>query len=239
MNLNELATTNFLKVLVYGDSGTGKSIFAASFPGPIKYWDFDHKVSSVAQFYKKDEEKLKSIQVTQFANLPNGDRIKAWEKEVREIQDLVKAKKPLPFQTLILDSLTTFTSSMLQHYFVAQPGIKRAHPDLNAMQDYQLLDKHLSQAIPGLLSLDCNIVMVGHMGVDKDETTGQILRQTLMPGKFAAKLPIWFEEVYVASVKDGKYLLQTQSDSSFKCRTQRGLPKEISSSYAEIIKNTK
>lgn len=239
MNLSELALTNYLKVLVYGDSGSGKTVFASSFPTPIKYLDFDHKISSAAQFYKNDPERLKDIQVHQFANLPNGERMRSFEKEFKAIQDLVNKKQPLPFKTLVIDSLTTFTNYMLQHYFVAQPGIKRAHPDINAMQDYQLLDKHLSQIIAGILSLDCNVVMIGHLGLDKDESTGQVLRQALMPGKFATKLPIWFEEVYVSLVKDGKYTLQTQSDSMYKCRTQRGLPKEIPTGYESIIKNTK
>lgn len=240
MQASELAASDFLKLLVYGDSGSGKSCLSGSFELPIKYWDFDHKASSIVQFYKKEPERLKQIEITQFAPLPNGDRIRKFEAEVRAIQALVSAKQPLPFKTLVLDSLTTFTAYMLQHYFVAQPGIKRAHPDINAMQDYQLLDKHLSQLISGILSLDCNVVMIGHLGMDKDETTGAIVRQPLMPGKFASKLPIWFEEVYVSKLDSaGKYMLQTQSDAQFKCRTQRGLPKEILSSYESIIKNTK
>lgn len=240
MKLSDIAENSFVKVLVYGDSGTGKTCLAASFPGPIEYWDFDGKVSSAAQFFKSDKSKLDNINVTSFNKYSKETRIMEWEKKARELDGLKKAGK-LPFQTLVLDSLTTFSNSMLDDYIHrSQRGIKRALADIPAMQDYQLLDKHLTQIISGLLALDCNVVMVGHMQVDKDELTGAMLRQPLMAGKFAAKLPIYFDEVYVSRMaNDGKYILQTQSDTTYKCRTQRGLPKEIPTSYDSIIKNTK
>jgi len=240
MKLSEIATNDFVKALIYGDSGSGKTVMAASFPGPIEYWDFDGKVSSAAQFYKNDKAKLDSINVTSFNKFPKETRIAEWEKKAREV-DAAKKSGTLPFKTLVLDSLTTFSNSMLDDYIHrSQRGIKRALADIPAMQDYQLLDKHLTQIISGLLALDCHVVMIGHMQVEKDESTGVILRQPLMAGKFAAKLPIYFDEVYVSKVtSSGQYVLQTQSDGTYKCRTQRGLPKEIPTSFDSIIKNTK
>jgi hypothetical protein len=236
MKLNEMASTGFFKGLVYGDSGSGKTIFAASFPGPIEYWDFDHKISSAAHYYKKDAAKLEGIDVHQFANLPREKRIPAWEVRNNLIADCVRNNKPLPFKTLVVDSLTTFTAMIMDDYIVrSQRGIKRAHPEIPAMQDYQMLDKHLSLIVPSLLSLDCNVVMLGHLKTDKDESTGAIIRQPLMAGAFAGKLPIYFEEVYVSKVStEGKYVLQTQSDSMYKCRTQRNLPKEIATAFESV-----
>lgn len=235
MKLSEVTSTSFFKGLVYGDSGTGKTIFGAGFPGPIEYWDFDTKISSAAHYYKNDKQKLENIDVYQFAHLPREQRIPAWEVRNNRIAQLIRDKQPLPFKTLVLDSLTTFTAMIMDDYLIrSQKGIKRAHPDIPAMQDYQMLDKHLSLIIPSLLSLECNVVMLGHLKVDKDETTGQILRLPLMAGNFATKLPIYFEEVYVSQVLEGKYLLQTQSDAMYKCRTQRNLPKTISTSYESV-----
>lgn len=236
MKLNEVTSTGFFKGLVYGDSGTGKTIFAAGFPGPIEYWDFDHKISSAAHYYKNNAEKLAEIDVYQFANLPRDQRIPAFEVRNNIIADLVRTKKPLPFKTLVIDSLTTFTNMIMDDYLVrSQKGIKRAHPDIPSMQDYQMLDKHLSLLIPSWLSLDANVILLGHLKVDKDETTGQILRLPQVPGQFATKLPIYCEEVYVSKVTpDGKYVLQTQTDATYKCRTQRSLPKEIPTSYESV-----
>lgn len=241
MKLSEVAATNYVKALVYGPSSTGKTVFACSFPTPILYMDFDNKISSAAQFYKNDKERLEGITVNQYAKMSRDTRCKQFIADLNAIQKLQYAKAELPFKTIVIDSLTTFTSYLLDDYIhVSQKAIKRALEGVNAMQDYQLLDKHLTQIIPGILSLDANVVFIGHLCIDRDETTGAISNRPLMSGKFADKLPIFFEEVYVSKVDaSGKYMMQTHSDPRTVCRTQRKLPKEIESSYDSIIKNTK
>lgn len=238
VSLADIATTDFFKGLIYGDSGAGKTCFAASAPLPIRYWDFDHKISSAAKHYSAEPERLQQIDVTQFAALPVKNRIPEFDRQMQEIAALVRDKKPLPFKTLVLDSLTTFTASLLNDYLTrSQLGIKRAIADIPAMQDYQLLDKHLSLTIPSLLSLDCHVIMTGHMKIEKDETTGQILRIPLMPGQFANKLMIYFEEAYVAKVDaKGQFVLQTQTDGTYKCRSQRKLAKEVPTKWSEVFK---
>lgn len=237
MKLSEMSSNSFIKLLVYGDSGTGKTVLAASFAeqGPVEYWDFDHKISSAANFYHNKPEILKNIDVYQFAHLPKETRMSEWQKRAHQIDTLVRAKQPLPFKTLVLDSLTTFTQYMLENYITNNKSIKRPLEGINAMQDYQLLDKHLTQIISSLLALDCNVVMLGHLQTEKDEVSGLVSRRPLMAGKFADKLPIYFEEVYVSKVDSaGKYVLQTRTDSNFKCRTQRNLPATIESHCKNI-----
>jgi hypothetical protein len=235
LKLTDLATSDFVKVLVYGDSGTGKTCFASSFPGPIEYWDFDNKISSAAQFYKNDVSRLAQIDVHQYAGLAPKVRMGEWEKRSRMI-DSLKLTGPLPFKTLVLDSLTTFTHFMLEDYiYRSQTGIKRPLEGINAIQDYQLLDRHLTTMITGVLSLPCHVVMLGHLGIEKDEATGIISRQPFMPGKFAHKLPIYFEEVYVSKVNaKNEYVLQTQTDNVYKCRTQRKLAKEVPTAFSSL-----
>ena len=239
MKLSDIALDDYIKLLVYGDSGTGKTVLAAGFPTPIRYWDFDHKISSAVKFYGKEDPRLSQIDVTQFAAFSRETRIKEFQKQLNEITSLANAKKPLPFKTLVLDSLTTFVQYVLDDYiYVSQTGIKRAVVGINALQDYQLLEKHLIQTITAILSLDCNVVCLGHMQIEKDEATGQMIRRPLMSGKFADKLPIYFEEVYVSKIgSKGEFLLQTQPDSTYtRVRSQRKLPKEISSKFENIIK---
>lgn len=236
MKLSEVKETNYVKALVTGPSSTGKTVFACSFPGKIEYWDFDNKISSAANFYRKQPETLARIEVRQFAKMSRETRMKSAITRLQEIQKLQHENKPLPFDTLVIDSLTTFTNYLLDDYIhVSQKGIKRPLEGINAMQDYQLLDKHMTQIITGLLSLEANIVFIAHTQLEKDETTGAISNTILMPGKFAAKLPIYFEEVYFSKVDStGKYVLQTQSDGRTVCRTQRGLPKEIPTHYTSL-----
>jgi AAA domain len=234
--LADLSTSQTLKLLVYGDSGTGKTCFAAGFPTPIEIHDFDGKANSAAYFFKNDADRLSKIDVRQYSKLPKERRIAEWERRLVEIAQMANMNQPLPFKTLVIDSLTTLVSSILDDYiYRSQTGIKRPVVGMNSQQDYGLLDKHMQQILSALLALDANVVFVGHITTEKDELTGSLSKKPFMAGKFADKLPMYFEEVYVSKVSnDGKYILQTQSDSYHKCRTQRGLPKEIPAQFSSL-----
>ncbi len=237
MKLADIAQSSHVKALVYGPSSTGKTCFAAGFPTPIRYLDFDNKVSSAAQFYI-GQERLNEIDVTQYAQIPRETRMMQFLADVQSLFQLANSGKALGYKTIVLDSLTTLVQYMLEDYLnVSRKEIKRPGPDMTCMQDYGLLDTHTSQLMKSILALEANIVVIGHAVQDKDEVSGIITNQVLMPGKGAAKLPIYFEEVYFSKVDaSGKFLLQTQSDSKTVCRTQRKLPKEIRSAYSEIVK---
>lgn len=241
MKASELTGANYFKGLVYGDAGTGKTVLASQFPGPIEYWDFDGKISSAVRYLptigKKDQ--LEQIDVYQFSSLPPKERIPAWEKRSQMIDQLQLTKQPLPFKTLVLDSLTMFSHYIMEDYILrSQPGIKRALPGINALQDYQLYDKHMTRIITGLLGMPCNIVVIGHIETQKDENTGAIVRQPLAAGaKLVGKLPAWFEEVYIARVMpDGKRQLQTQPGEGYVARGQRGLPKFVDMNVEVLLK---
>ena len=57
MKLSDVKTDGHLKILLYGQAGSGKTCFAAGFPTPMLYLDFDNKVDSAALFYKEDKER--------------------------------------------------------------------------------------------------------------------------------------------------------------------------------------
>ena len=147
----------------------------------------------------------------------------------------------LEFKTLVLDSITTFSEATLAHIVKTNPGIKRNGTKQGpqpGLQDYGILRREFQRLIPGLLGLDCNVVMLAHIATEKDESTGQIMRHAMMDGSFAKQLPIYFKEVWRMYVKDGKRMVQTQSDHMFNCRSQLpGLPGhlDISNGY-EVLK---
>ena len=238
MKASELKNKKYFKGLIYGDAGIGKTVLAASFPGPIEYWDFDNKLSSAVGHFERTSqaERLDAIDVYQFAQFPKEQRIAEWEKRAKLIEDTLKAGKELPFKTLVLDSLTMFTHYILEDYiYRSQKGLKRMPIDIPCMQDYMLLDKHLTRIITGLLSLDCNVIMLGHLSIEKDESLGAILRRPLLTGKFADKLPIFFDEVYVARLENGKRILQTSPEGGYIARSQRGYPKVIPMEIGAIV----
>lgn len=232
MKASEMAGHSFFKGLIYGDSGAGKTCLAAQFPGPVEYWDFDNKISSAVDYFKRigKQALLEQIDVYQFSGLPLVERIPAWEKRTRELDAIIKAKGAFPFKTLVLDSITTLSHHLMEDYiFRSQTGLKRPLPGINGLQDYALYEKHMTRVLSGLLAQPFNFVVLGHVDIDKDQNTGAIDKKPLCAGQqLAKKLPIWFEEVYVAKAKpDGTRVLLTQPADGFIARSQRGLDKEI------------
>ena len=240
MRASELSQENYFRGLIYGDAGTGKTCLAASFPGPIEYWDFDSKLTSAVRYLPSigKAEQLQQIDVYQFGGLPVKERIPAWEARSRLIDAAVAAKQPLHFKTLVLDSLTMFSYFLMEDYVNrSQLGIKRA-ANSYSQQDYGIFASHMTRILTGILTLKANVVVIGHIDTDKDENTGMIVRKPLVTGqKIAPLLPAWFEDVYVARVdKDGKRFLQTQPADGYMARGQRGLAKQIPMLVEELLK---
>lgn len=238
--LSDIYTSGNLKVLVQGDSGIGKTCLAAQFPAPIRYLDFDLKVDSAAS-YLRSKDMLKQLNHIEVDSFPPGFTESPLDKLSKVIAELIAAQKlgTLP-ATLVLDSITTFSAATLLHIVKTNPGIKRtvsAQGSQPGLQDYGILRREFQRLIPGLLTLPCNIVMLAHIAVEKDEATGQIFRHSMMDGSFARELPIYFKEVWRMYVKDGKRMVQTQTDAMFNCRSQiPGLPPhlDVTEGYSAI-----
>lgn len=228
--LSDFKTEGNLKILLEGDSGVGKTCLASTFPGPMLYLDFDLKVDSAAAFLrsKNATEKLNTIEVHQFPPRLAQSPIDSLTKLITERLIPEQRNGRMQFETLVLDSITTFSAATLAHIVKTNPGIKRNETKQGAqpgLQDYGILRREFQRLIPGLLSLPCNVIMLAHLAVEKDEATGQIMRHAMMDGSFARELPIYFKEVWRLYVKDGKRIAQTQSDHMFNCRSQiPGLP---------------
>lgn len=239
MKLSDVRTEGNLKILLMGDAGVGKTIFACSLPGKTKVLDFDGKIDSAALFYK-GKPQFDTIEVEQFTSGLELNPIQQMEKIIKE--ELIPQQKlgKMSFDTLVLDSITTFSAAALQHIVKTNPGVKRvlsAQGVQPCLVDYGILSREFQRLIQGLLALPCNVIMLAHIATEKDEATGQLLRHTMMDGSFAKKLPIFFKEVWRAFVKDGKRFAQTQSDGQYNCRSQiPGLPSPVALDYAEISK---
>jgi hypothetical protein len=247
MKLSELQSEESIKLLLIGASGAGKTVGACSFPGPIKVMDFDGKISSAAKFYSADKEKLEQIDFNPYSKVPIKGDVKLGRKakmqgffdDLQVYYGLQNTNQPLPFKTIIVDSLTTLSDSIMEDYrYVSQTAVKRPNADQNSMSDYGLLATHFKQIMTGILSLNCNVVFIAHSILAKDESSGTITNEILFPGQMSGKLGIYFEEVYFAKIDStGKHIWQTKPDpkTSF-CRTQRKLPVEIPANYSEIVK---
>lgn len=238
--LSELNAKERKTYLLYGHSGSGKTVLACSFPGPIKVFDFDNKISSAANFYANNAERLGQIDYTAYTVEKLSKDPLANRPFRRFIDDFNRLGSipvdKFPFKTVVLDSLTSFaeqlmTEEMLQN---ASPnrqsmgGVSVPH-----MADYLVSITYCKSVLSQLLSLPCNVVIIGHLSQDKDELTGEITRQVAIWGK---DLPGWIPKVceeayYMYAKQEGNklsYWAQTQQGNRYVARSQlKGIPPQL------------
>lgn len=240
MKLSEYAVGDKIKLLVYGESGAGKTIFATTFPTPIKIFDFDGKISSAVNYWRGDT-KLADMDADHLQPAGAGDKpFVRFNTELTKLEELAK-KGDFPFKTVIFDSLTTYCESMLREVMRQHPETKRFDSHTPVLQDYGIMNSHFKVFLSRMLQLPCHVVFTAHIQSEKDESTGALVRQPLATGKLPMLVPMMFEEVYRMFTKtegqDVKRLLQTNNAQGYVCRTQiKGLPPTVEANYNALMR---
>lgn len=206
--------TSQYKVYVVGDPGTGKSIFASTFPTPGFVFDFDNGIESYrGKDFDYDSFPLNAQGWVQF------------EKTLAEVTKLVAEGKYL---TIVVDSTTAMTDLAMERALQLDP--KRSvtgGPIWNV--HYQMVKNLVEGRMRQIINLPCNVVVLGHLEVKMNQETGSVISvEPLLTGQLSTKIPGYFDEVYYTSLKmkDGKsvFTLQTVAKGYYKARSRlRGI----------------
>lgn len=242
-SLQNFHSSNYIKLLAYGDSGVGKTCFASTFPGPVAFLDFDNKLSSALNYLRATRpEKVDEISYSSFSTNRVTDRpYRAFQEELLALEKLVKEGK-FHYKTVVLDSLTLYSEALMADTIQSNPNVKRAIAGHPGMQDYGLVGTYFRNDMGRLLALPCNVICIGHIKELTDEMTMAVSYKVMLSGQLANYAPKIFREVYMAfsrEEKDGsiKRYLQTQPSKKFECRTEfMGMPPVIPMDLSEILK---
>lgn len=221
---------DFLKAYVLGGYGTGKSVFASTFPTPGYLFDFDQG----AKTYRGLDWQYDTIPLTW----------KGWiefEKIIKEVKKMVFDGK---FKTGVVDSTTAMTDCAMARALQIDP--KRSAeggPIWNV--HYQIVKNLMEPKLREIMSWPWNVVYTGHWNVQTDPKTGNIVSvDPLLTGQLSQKLPGYFDEVYTAftKLKQGKeqYIIRTATRGHYKARSRisgkyRLLPDEIPNDYKDLL----
>lgn len=222
--------SEFLKVMSVGEPGTGKSVFASTFPTPGFIFDFAQGIIT-----------YKGLEFTyeQYELGPAG-----WVKFEKDLALVKKDTLEGKYQTIIIDDLSAMTDLCMERALQLDPKRTSAGGpvwNVHYMMVRNLMEGRLRQ----ILNLPANIVFIAHLNVIKDEETGNILGvEPLLTGQLSIKVPGYFDEVYYHTTRreggDTKWLIQTvpigwnraRSRVSGKART---LPDLIENDYNVLM----
>lgn len=206
-------------MLCYGKSGTGKTTFASTFPKPYIF-DFDNGMLS---------QRGKDIEY---------DTYTSWKACELKLQEL---EKSCPYETLIIDSVSTMQEYMMQEILSVN---KRVIPTLH---EWGRLVDWLQDLFMRITKMSHNIVVTAHEQVLQDEVSSEILVLPLIVGKkMPGQIPLWFDEVYRAQVARGQqgkplYQMITTADVRYTAKSRLGVlqPVEDNLTFDKIMEKVR
>lgn len=231
-DLSRLSRENFL---FWGNISSGKSWATASFPKPMLILDFDMRINSLISCPWAKET---GVDYEQFPNLD------AAALRMNQLYD----NKGEKYRTIVLDSLTYFSESIITHSMDHRQGDgkKIGSWKIADIGDYGSESSVLMQAIQTMVDLPVISIVTGHYTETETKDVrnpDRVIRtRTLLTGakKIAAKIPGAFNEIYSFYVQrnskgDPEYLVNTFNDGETFARTTiPGLPKIINQTNTKL-----
>lgn len=152
-----------LKVLIYGEPGVGKTVFAATSPRPIIF-DIERGTTSLLK-----HEHTRNTDVLQYRN-------------ARQLEALINTidKGDLDeYETLVIDSFSMFQLRVMDDILSTNTGNQRYMPD---GPTYNLNTNMLRAIASQLISLPVHVILTSAVKLDKEEATGRMFyRPDLTP----------------------------------------------------------
>ena len=212
------AQNSSFNAIVYGDIGTGKTNILRTCRTPVLLHSFDPGGSKTI---RDCIEKGDVIADTRFeaedAKKPSAYR--TWEEEFDRLRNTDFFKS---IGTYVIDSATTWSDAMMNE-ILKKSGRSGQIPQI---QDYLVQQNTIRDTMKLFTNLPCDCILTGHISMDKDEVTGRMLSTIMIAGKASIKMPLLFDEIYVAiskaTSKGVEYSLLTRNDGVYKARTRIG-----------------
>lgn len=225
------SVSEFLKTISVGPPGSGKSIFAASFPTPGYLFDIGGEVLSY---------KGKDFDYEQYELSPQG-----WAKFEKDFLQLKKTfrEEPGKYKTVVLENLSSLIDLAMEKAMQLDPKRSATQGPLWNVH-YGLVKNLVEGKFHQLLNLKCNLVLIAHVKTLTDENGSVIGVEPSLTGQLSTDIPSYVDEVYYhVTRKEGgetKWYIQTvpvgrNNGRSRASGRERILPDLIPNDYAEVI----
>ncbi|MBE9592355.1 MAG: AAA family ATPase [Proteobacteria bacterium] len=222
--------TEFFKAMLVGTYGTGKSIFASTCPTPGFIFDFDEGIITY-QGLDFDYEQYSAD----------------WKGWVKFEKDLIQVKKDIDdckYNTVVVDSTSSMTDAAMARAMQLDP--KRSATDGPIWNVHFMMVRNLMEGkLRQIIGLQCNVIIISHIDIVKDEKTGNILDiAPLLTGQLREKIPGSFQEVYYCTTKrvgqETEWRIQTVPIGYTKARSRLSgkahlLPDFLPNNYNAIM----
>lgn len=218
--VGELATGDKkLTILGYGQAMSGKTRFLSSlhkvFTGRIYIINYDIEDNLMPLMM---DPSMKEVEYDQY------DHDKGYDNLVKKIVEL---KRNCPYDIIVFENLNRFYKNTMEQVLRLA---SRTELDGARIQDWGLANKRVYDRLKEILSLDgprC-IYVTTHQHLEKDETTGRLIGQILIPSKqLPDEIPPMFNinmRFYTIQAvgKEPEYWVQCKGDGTWGAGDKTG-----------------
>ena len=194
-------TNSYVKILVFGEAGMGKTVLCSTAPKPII-------ISAEAGLLSISDYDIPVIEVNTVKDVMDAYQ---WVTESEEAKE---------FETICLDSITEIGEVLLSQYKKEEKDPRKAYGRIN--DDMSTLIRSFRDLKDKHVYFSCKMVR------KEEESTGIVTYQPAMPGNtLVNNLPYFFDEVLalrIGKLESGKEFryLQTQPELQWKAKDRSG-----------------
>lgn len=249
---------------VYADPGRKKSTFAATFPKPMLVLGFDafskmqpfrrrgkkgpviDMEGTPVEYVMSSKESDKAIiQIEQYydADIYDGRNDYAWERFRSRITSLHQEVQQGVWATVVLDSCSSLEYAIRKYEeYKANPTTKKGN-EQDQRQHYNKSSSGVEEICYTMAWLPCNVVVLAHVRMDKDNVRGAVYWTPEVPGVKNRRVPGAFGEVYTihsdpgAEEEANRFYLQTVDDGQYIATTQIPAPEFCQTHYKALWAN--
>jgi hypothetical protein len=224
MKTNDINLGGFLKLMLNGINGAGKTRAWASFPGPIYCFDFDNRLKTV----KKDYPERTDIEYDTYGP----DNFSKYDQMLDRLQTKNK------YATIVIDSITSLTTTSVIYSLGETGGKTIAGLSVPGLDEYNVETSVVSKTLEVFkeLSRNCHVIVTCHP-IARLDTSGQgktmkvaKVQSIVSYGmKLASIIPNYFDEIYSLQTGlemngDEKRLIYTAIDGGNIVTAKTSLP---------------
>jgi hypothetical protein len=211
----------FLNIMIYGASGTGKTILTGSADAvpemrPVLFVDIEGGTESLRATYPDVE----TVRVT------------TW-KEMQAVYNVLHSGKH-DYRTVVLDSLTEIQKfnmyNIMTELYAAKGDSGKVDPDVPSMREWGKNLEQIRRFVRAFRDLQMHTLFTALERQDKDERTGLVTIRPSLSGKMAEEVAAFLDIVmyyYVKEVKENeetvtKRLLLTRKSPQHTAKDRSG-----------------